>query len=359
MAKTFAIFIASILALSFSAVSFGAGTSQGDLRSCVSLFEAQPKALSLFTSLPPDLQTSFKTLKPSLALRFEKRFSKREKIRAEGESLRLITLLLRDTEATALRIRPLLKPENRSEALTELVAARNNHEAKRQELEDILLDIGYNRGTATSRRWREFRDKHERGLETIKRAAINSASAVMMGLPLYVRSYPQLRRRGDAADPRTQREIKIEVAMELARRLAAIAILAILTDELLEYAMPEWHVWKAQALGDLNIEDRMDLETRAIERWKDAISVFTGERPTDDSPETNEIRNLIRAASAEQLWLHVHKHLPLTAEVERPLTAAIERPAGREQAAQMAPAAPETPSMTEDERMYLKRIFGL
>lgn len=344
--RAIAFVFATGLALSVGTASPGEAQASrkpsGRARSCSALFESSLQAKSLLSALPPDLQASFESLKPSLARRFERRFSKREKIRAEGESLRLIALLLKDTEATALRIAPLLRPANRSDALTNLVTARNNHESKRQELEDILLDIGYSRGTATSQRWRKFRDKHERGLETIKRAAINSASATMMGLPLYVRSYPQLRRQGDATDPRTRREIKIEVAMELARRMAAIAILAILTDELLEYAVPSWRVWKAQALGDLHMEARPDMETRALERWKDAIAVFTGERPRDDAAETIEIRNLIRAASIEQLWLHLYEHLPLSAE---------------ESAAPVAP--PVEPSMSVDERKYLQQIFGL
>ncbi len=297
---------------------------------CETLFRSS-LAPTLSETLPSELRAEFANAKPSIVEKFEKRFEKRERIRAEREAMRLVSLLLLDQRETTLNLRSLLDRTNRSQTISQVLIARLKNEATRVKLENILIEIGYSEGSLRSQKWRAFREKHFRRLESIKRFAINTAAATTIGIPIYyLRSFQyqqfqtsrelrtdwaktelELRKRIDHRDPKIMREIKIEIAIEVARRIIAIAILAILADEFLNLMSPKWRVLKAEVRGTLSMDSRESLEHAALENWQDVAEAFTGSRPADNSPEALEVLRQIRATSREELWLHVHEGGPL------------------------------------------------
>ncbi|MDX9731157.1 MAG: hypothetical protein RBT63_05245 [Bdellovibrionales bacterium] len=282
----------------------------------------------LQSTLPLEFRERLQQNASERAIRqFEKRFNKRERISAEREAERLTSLLLLDAKETSLKLLPLSR---RHASISEVLHARLQHESTRVRLENILLEIGYDSGSPRSKAWRDFRERHTQSLEIAKVTAINAATTIVLGLPLYLKPirfqtfrpngyeravWPQveivLRERIHARDTSFLRDIKIEIAIELTRRLIAVAVLGIVADEFLTFMYPEWGLIKASTLGRISTEDRESLETKAFENWKDIVEAFTDQRPSDDSKEALEIRERLKKLSQNELWLHVYEGGPL------------------------------------------------
>ncbi len=316
------------------------------------------------SSLPEEMQNKFDKLRPQIQSRFEKRFDRREAISAESEARRLVAALLLEGSSTTLKLRPLLSETTRLSSVKEVLRARLREEDARVQLEQRLIEIGYGEGSALSQKWSTFRQKNSQKLAIILKFAKNSASTVFLGVPLFLQSspprnfaVPRDQHRGwsglrqefiskiDRAESPLMRQLKVEAAFDFTSRIAAIAILALITDELLSLA-PKWRALKAKALdkitfGHSGMESHIELERMAFENWKDVVEAFTGSRPSDDSNEAHEMRARVRATTREDLWIHIHQQGPLN-----------EAPAPSEQDAPWMPATTD-----EAAQMFLTPMF--
>jgi hypothetical protein len=292
---------------------------------CAGLFEPSE------TTLPPQLALLLSQLPLRQRLKFEERFEKRQEVSAEREASRLLARFLINGDGADLRLKPLASTETRADTIKSLLNARLEIESNRIKLENILIEIGYSEGSPTSQQWRAFRDRYDSQLAVAKSVAMNVASTYVLGLPFFLnrvktanfkvsrderRAWPtvekELRSRIANEDPEAIRKIKYEFALDFVRRIVAIAVLAMLTDEFLTYLTPKWGLLKLKVRGSLVIESRERLETQAFENWKDIDEAFTGSRPADDSPEARDILARIHASSKDELWLYLNEGGALT-----------------------------------------------
>lgn len=295
--------------------------------------------------LPPEMQSRFADLKPKFRNRFSENFLRRDQIRAAREAEILIAKTFL-SKGTNLQLVPYFKSrESRVQSISQLLSNRFEHAMAREQLTRHLLEIGYRDDSPNLQKWKAFRDRHFRGLESLKRFAINSASTSVFGLPLFLRPFQYqrfrlhqslpgdrrgmtspadlnqvesaIRQRIESHDPVLLREIKMEVAIEVARRIMAIGVIAILADEFLEFAYPQWVPIKKNVFSALsfdsgqNLESKEALESIAMNNWLDIAELLSGERPQPTSPEYLEIAARIKKMSQTELSAHVHQGTPL------------------------------------------------
>lgn len=293
---------------------------------------------SVLAHLPEQMRNEFSFLRPKIKSRFEARYFKRDRVRAAAEAERLIakTLLGKDTD---LKITPmLLGRESRVRSVSELLTNRLEHSLLREQLEKRLIEIGYKQDSSYAQEWSSFRARHFRSLESIKRFAINSTSTMVFGLPLFLRPFQYqrfqltqnrgqmfstdwaqvemvIRQRIESRDPDLMREIKTEVAIEVVRRIVALGVLAILTDEFLEFVYPEWTPFKQNTWNSVwsetSVESKAELEKIAMTNWLDIAELLSGVRPLPSSPEYKEIAGRLTKMSHNELSAHVHNGAPL------------------------------------------------
>lgn len=326
---------AIILLVSFFALLSGASQSRASL-DCEAQFQSFDNGVLLH--LPEQMRTEFSHLAPGLRSRFSLRYLKRDRVRATAEAERLVakTLLGKDTN---LKLMPLvLGRDTRVRSISQLLSNRLEHAVIREQLTERLLEIGYRNDSTRVLKWSAFQKRHFRGLESLKRFAINSASTTVFGLPLFLRPFQYqrfqlsqreggsiatdwaqvekaIRQKIEAGDPALLREVKTEIAIEIARRIMAIGVLAILTDEFLEFAYPEWAPFKANTWSTLwsenSVESKAELEKIAMTNWLEIAELLSGDRPLPDSPEYKEIAARLRKMSQSELSAHVHNGAPL------------------------------------------------
>lgn len=326
---------AFILLVSFFAALSGADEALAS-QDCEAQFQSFDSGVLIY--LPEKMQVGFSQLAPKIRSRFEVRYLKRDRVRATAEAERLVaqTLLGNDT---SLKLAPLLKGrENGIRSISQLLSNRLEFSLLREQLQQRLIEIGYKKNSPRLEEWSSFRARHFRGLESIKRFAINSASTTVFGLPLFLRPFQYqrfqlgqrngqvvttdwaqveqaIRQRIEARDPLLMREIKIEIALEIARRIMAVGVLAILTDEFLEFAFPEWTPFKVNAWNSIwsenSVESKAELEKIAITNWLDVAELLSGERPLPTSLEYKEIADRLSKMSRNELSAHVHYGAPL------------------------------------------------
>jgi hypothetical protein len=326
---------AVILMVSFFAALGGASQARAS-HECEAQFKSFDSGVLIY--LPEKMQDGFSRLAPKFRSRFEVRYLKRDRVRATVEAERLVaqTLLGNDT---SLKLAPLLTGrENGIRSISQLLSNRLENSMLREQLQQRLIEIGYKKNSPRLEEWSSFRARHFRGLESIKRFAINSASTTVFGLPLFLRPFQYqrfqlgqrngqivttdwaqveqaIRQRIEARDPLLMREIKIEIALEIARRIMAVGVLAILTDEFLEFAFPEWTPFKVNAWNSIwsenSVESKAELEKIAITNWLDVAELLSGERPLPTSPEYKEIADRLSKMSRNGLSAHVHYGAPL------------------------------------------------
>ncbi|CAN5634379.1 hypothetical protein BH10BDE1_BH10BDE1_10690 [soil metagenome] len=317
---------------------------------CAGLF--QPQDAKTESTLPPALALLLNQISPRQRLKFERRFEKRDEVSAEREATRLLARLLIKNDAANLKLKPLIfgdmagrfsgqkNGQTRADSVKSLLSARLDAEANRIELENTLLEIGFAENSAPE--WRAFRDRYNGQLAFAKNFAINLASTYFLGLPFFLTKvktagfkaskadrivWPEveqkLRSRIDSGDPALVRRVKYEVAIDFVRRLVAIAVLAMLTDEFLTYLTPKWSLLKMKVRGSVVVESRERLEAQALENWKDIAEAFEGIRPLDDSAEAQDILARIKATSTDDLWIHVHEGGSLTEPRSIPPASAV------------------------------------
>jgi hypothetical protein len=330
-ASTFRRIAINCTLLTVLALQFTLGRTVHASVSCESMF----RSVRLASSLPLDIQSEFASLRPRLQKRFEKRFDRRGLISAENEAARIVAALLLEVPATNSKPRPLVRESTRWSSIDDVLQARLRQEDRRVQLEQRLIEIGYGEGSLLSQKWSGFRQKHSRALSMIFKFSKNAASTMFLGAPLFLRSAPprnfsvpkhqqpewsKLRKEFEekigTRNPRLIRQFKIEAAVDLAGRIAAAVILAIIIDELLSGFWTDWKVVKLNALtsmtfGHIGKQGHSELERLAFENWKDVVEEFTGTRPSDESDGAIEMLARIRGASREDLWLHVHQQVPL------------------------------------------------
>ncbi len=326
-------FCRKILRLAYSVVvTFATGELAFASLDC----EAQFKSFEshVLPALTEEMRDEFVQLAPKFRARFSNRFLKRDRIRASAEAERLIAKTLLEKE-TGLKLLPLLSGrETRLKSISQLLSNRLEHAVLREQLEERLLEIGYQKNSPKVQKWTEFRVRHFRGLESLKRFAINSASTSVFGLPLFLRPFQYqrfllgtgagktnptdwgqvesaIRAKIELGDPVLMREIKMEIAIEVARRIMALGVLAILADEFLEFAVPEWTPYKQNLFAKDTTESKAELEKIAIANWQDIAELLSGERPSVSSPEYLEIAARLRKMSQTELSAHVHQGAPL------------------------------------------------
>ena len=294
---------------------------------------------SVLVHLPEQMRNEFSQLAPKIRSRFDSRYLKRDRVRAAAEAERLVakTLLGKDT---SLKLAPLLfGRESRVSSISQLLSNRLEHSVLREHLEQRLIEIGYKQDSNRAQQWSSFRSRHFRGLESIKRFAINSATTTVFGLPLFLRPFQYqrfqlsqrqdqmvstdwarvekaIRERIESRDPALMRELKTEIAIEIARRIVALGVLAILTDEFLEFAYPEWTPFKMNTWNSIwsstSVESKAELEKIAMTNWLDIAELLSGARPLPSSPEYKEIAARLKKMSQSELSAHVHNGAPLT-----------------------------------------------
>jgi hypothetical protein len=293
---------------------------------------------SVLVYLPEQMRNEFSLLTPKIRSRFETRYFYRDRVRAAAEAERLVakTFLGKDT---GLKLAPLLVGQkSRVRSISQLLSNRLEHSVLREQLEQRLIEIGYKQDSNRAQEWSSFRSRHFRGLESIKRFAINSATTTVFGLPLFLRPFQyqrfQLSQRQDqmistewaqvekairlrieSRDPDLMREIKTEIAIEIARRIFALGVLAILTDEFLEFAYPEWTPFKNNTWNSFwsstSVESKAELEKIAMTNWLDIAELLSGVRPLPSSPEYKEMAARLRKMSENEIWAHVYENAPL------------------------------------------------
>lgn len=327
--------LAIILIASFFALVGGASPSRASLE-CEAQFKSFENGVLIH--LPEQMRSDFSKLAPKMRSRFSLRYLKKDQVRATVEAERIVakTLLGKDT---SLRLLPLVTGrETRVRSISQLLSNRLEHAVIRRQLEERLLEIGYRSDSTRALKWSAFQKRHFRGLESLKRFAINSASTTVFGLPLFLRPFQYqrfqlgsresnavatdwaqvekaIRARIEARDPLLMREIKAEIAFEIARRIIAAGVLAILADEFLEFAFPEWKPYKTNTWNSIwsenNTQSKAELEQIAMTNWLDVAELLSGERPTADSPEYKEIAARLTKMSQNELFAHVHNGAPL------------------------------------------------
>lgn len=293
---------------------------------------------SVLVYLPEQMRNEFSLLTPKIRSRFESRYLKRDRVRAASEAERLVakTLLGKDI---ALKLSPLIQGrETRVRSISQLLSNRLEHSVLREQLEQRLIEIGYKEDSNRAQQWSSFRSRHFRGLESIKRFAINSATTTIFGVPLFLRPFQYqrfqlsqrqdqlvstdwarvekaIRERIESRDPALMRELKTEIAIEIARRIVALGVLAILTDEFLEFAYPEWTPFKINTWNSIwsstSVESKAELEKIAMTNWLDIAELLSGARPLPSSPEYKEIAARLKKMSQSELSAHVHNGAPL------------------------------------------------
>jgi hypothetical protein len=330
---------AIIFAFSFFALVSGASKSRASL-DCEAQFRSFENGVLIH--LPEQMRTKFSELAPKMRSRFSLRYLKRDRVRATAEAERLVakTLLAKDTN---LKLTPLvLGRETRVRSISQLLSNRLEHAVIREQLTERLLEIGYRNDSTRIQKWSAFQKRHFRGLESLKRFAINSASTTVFGLPLFLRPFQYqrfqlahregspvatdwaqvemaIRQKIESGDPALLREVKMEIAIEITRRIMAIGVLAILTDEFLEFAYPEWTPFKANAWNSVwpemglekTFETKAELEKIAMTNWLEIAELLSGERPLPTSAEYKEIAARLRKMSQSELSAHVHNGAPL------------------------------------------------
>lgn len=326
---------AIILVTCFFAFISGTSQSRASL-ACEAQFQSFETGVLIY--LPEQMRTAFSDLAPRMRSRFSLRYFKRDRVRVVAEAERLIakTLLGKDTR---LKLTPLvLSRDTRARSITQLLSNRLEHALVREQLEERLLEVGYRNDSTQILKWTEFQKRHFRGLEYLKSFAINAASTTVFGLPLFLKPFQHqrfqldqrasqpiktdwvqvensIRQRIEIRDPALMREIRIEIAVEIARRIIAVGILAFLTDDFLEFAYPEWAPFKASTVNSVwsesNVESKAELEKIAMTTWLEIAELLSGDRPLPDSPEYIEIAARLRKMSQSELSAHVHDGAPL------------------------------------------------
>jgi hypothetical protein len=331
MNRTWALTLCLAIALQPVATLFG--SSSGAIAHAKPVCDDQfhsfgPKVVS---NLPDDLRLKFESLDPKVRARFQHRYLNRDRIRAHAETARLAALLL--SEASYVPLKSLLKPEaERARSITDALQIRLNQEAQRARLENSLLSLGYKPESGRRQSLSRFQAAHFRQLESLKRFAVNSTATFFMGLPIlmgrfqyqrfqletpasrdpFVRELLEkeisaLQEKIDANDPTLIKDIKRELAIELARRILIVGVFAILTNELLDFLFPTWVAAKAEFWNPTSETDRLALEETAIRNWQELYEAFSGEKLTIDSPIYQETKARISNASIEALKAHVHE----------------------------------------------------
>ncbi len=289
----------------------------------------------VISSLPVSTQSLFRNLKTSDRIRFEKRFQHRDKIRAHAEAARIYSRIL--LRPTYLNADFLFKPEPvRYQLITEALQGRLEQEANRARLENTLLDLGYKPDSDRQQGLSRFQAAHFRELESLKRFAVNSAATAFMGLPILMGRFqyqrfnlktptskdPAIRamleneiltqqERITSRDPALIKEIKRELAIEMARRILVIGVFAILTNELLEFLFPTWKEIQSEFWNSTSSSDRESLEETAMQNWLELHEAFSGEKIAAESPLYLEMRARIKNAATETLKAHVNQGAPL------------------------------------------------
>lgn len=332
--KATGIFLAVVLSLETAFAPYASAQGRSGA-TCESLFDVHHAAIStdgatLKASLPPEFIGLLGQIPEPILAKFESRFQKRERIKAEAEAEHLAAVLLTMNGSTSFKVRSFFDQELRNHTQRRVLHSRLDVLSAEVRLEKILLEIGYKSNSKLSQRWADFRHRNFRKLDSVKRAAVNTATSLVAGVPLYLKPFQyqqfhasrvdkqnwdtveaKLRALIDARDRKNLRDLRIEAALKVIGYIMAAAVLAILTDELLDLLTPKWALLKGRVGGTISMESREELEMQAIENWKDVIEAFAQTRPTDESPETVEMRRRVHAASRDELWLHVHGNGPL------------------------------------------------
>jgi hypothetical protein len=326
---------AIILITSLFAFLGGASETHASLE-CEAQFRSFDSSVLIY--LPEQMRNEFTQLTPKIRSRFETRYLKRDRVRAATEAERLVTKTLLGKD-TALKLAPLMHGrESRVRSISQLLSNRLEHSVLREQLEQRLIEIGYKQDSTRIQQWSSFQARHFRGLESIKRFAINSASTTVFGLPLFLRPFQYqrfqlsqrqdqigstdwaqvekaIRQRIESSDPTLMREIKTEIAIEVARRIVALGVLAILTDEFLEFAYPEWTPFKQNTWNSIwsttSVESKAELGKIAMTNWLDVAELLSGTRPLPSSPEYKEIAVRLSKMSQSELSAHVYNNAPL------------------------------------------------
>ncbi len=307
----------------FFILQFALGSRVHAESTCESLFETMPFGATMIasTSLPPKFRQALTELDEKTSRKLQKRFERRDRVSAENEAKRMVANLLLDGNLTSIQLLPIFSAETRVASIHQLLSARQNNEIARARLQLTLLEIGYGEGSATARQWSAFRKKHRLKLTIAAQVAKNFASAVVLGLPLFLNSKTnQNFQISSESSDKVARDLKTEIAAVFISRILGYAVLAILTDEFLTFLTPKWGLLKLKTYGHLRMESREELERVTYQNWKEIIKGFTGETPADNSPEMSEIREKIRATSKDDLWLHVHEGGALTEPEPTPST---------------------------------------
>lgn len=289
----------------------------------------------VISTLPEVFQERFQSLKPSERARFERRFQHRDRIRAHAEAARISARILQDY--TNLPLNFLFKPEaERSQTITSVLQKRLDQEANRARIENTLLDLGYKRESDRQLGLSRFQSAHFRELESLKRFAVNSTTTIFMGLPVLMgrfqyqrfnlqtpaskdpliretleKEISALQERVASQDPLFVKELKRELALELARRILVVGVFAIITNELLDFLFPTWVEMKSEFWNPTSEADRKGLEETAFNNWLELYETFSGEKLSPESPLSLEMKARISQVSLQTLKAHVHHGAPL------------------------------------------------
>lgn len=297
---------------------------------CEGLFIATPASGTFQSALPQDLLRLSVDLKPREISKLQKRFEKRDRLNAEREAVRIVTQILKDdVRDEKILVRDILNKSDREETFRRVSHARLDRTSMEVRLENALLEIGYGEGSPRAQKWSAFRRRYFRQLEMIRRVAINTTANFLAGIPVemrrnqYLQFQPtkmqrrewtqtelRLRTKIEFSHPQLIRDYHREIVINLALRIVAYAVLALIADEMAEFLIPEWRVLKTEVFGP-GLESRHILETKAYETWKGLMEAFTGEVPDDNSSEAIRIRSEIKASTLERLWLHIYEGAPL------------------------------------------------
>lgn len=297
---------------------------------CAGVFSSKLNEGSSSESAIPAVDLIARQLTEKERAKFRARFEKRDRVSAAREARRLIARILLKDSSSDLKLRPLFTADSREGTVKSLLNSRLDDISRSVRLENALIEIGFFEGSSRAKEWRDFRTRYATDLTIAKNLAINAASLYLTGLPLYLPStriadfapttaerttWQQIeegiRRRIDSGDPALTQQLEFEAALEIVRRIAAVAVLGLLADDFLNFLTPKWALIKKRAVESDASQSRESLETEALKNWKDITEAFTGQRPTDFEPKTVNFKEQLKANSYDDLWLHVHQNGPL------------------------------------------------